>query len=459
MAASAEASSGPEIGEHLLTEPAPVGMGRLRQYMAYAKKVFDLDSLLGGIRDRRHDPDVSIALVARIIFVTGLLRIRSFNALEPKLAEPALQRALGARVNPDARICSVDTLGYALARADVQSARNQVVKVIQKAERNKVFREGWHGALRFVAIDGWEPLSSYSRCCTGCLTRQVKVKGSEETVTQYYHAFVVAMLIDERLDLVVDMEPIRSADVRADAGEANIQGHEGELTAGKRLLARMRSTYGRWIDAVVVDALYANGPFLTLAKQCGMGVVVVLKKDNNEPLQEALSIWKDKPPDKIIDNGKGEHIDLWDCPGIETLSTYDGPIRVVRGVVHRKRPDGKDETVGSWSLGVIGCATRLAPESVLGIGRGRWHIENTAFHQFVTRWRFNHVFKHGPDAIPTLYWIFFLAFNLLQLFLYRKLCSYGRDRGKDVTRTISRLIDEMNDDLARLDKHIAWDSS
>jgi len=39
---------------------------------------------------------------------------------------------------------------------------------------------------------------------------------------------------------------------------------------------------------------------------------------------------------------------------------------------------------------------------------------------------------------------------LLTLFLYRQLCSYGRDRGNDVTRTISRLVDEMRDDLARL---------
>ena len=96
---------------------------------------------------------------------------------------------------------------------------------------------------------------------------------------------------------------------------------------------------------------------------------------------------------------------------------------------------------------------------MLAVGRGRWHIENTAFHQFTHAWRFDHVFTHSPDAIPALFWIFLLAFNLLQLFLYRKLCSYGRDRGKDVTRTISRVVDEMLDDLARFDGAVARDSS
>jgi hypothetical protein len=35
--------------------------------------------------------------------------------------------------------------------------------------------------------------------------------------------------------------------------------------------------------------------------------------------------------------------------------------------------------------------------------------------------------------------------------LYRQLRCYGRDRGKDVTRTISRLVDELKDDLVVID--------
>jgi hypothetical protein len=281
----------------------------------------------------------------------------------------------------------------------------------------------------------------------------------EVTVTQYYHAFVVAMLIDDRLDLVIDMEPIRSADVRADKGERDIKGHEGELTAAKRLVPRLRKTYGRWIDALVVDALYSNGPFLTVAKNSGFAVFATLQKETDEPLKDALAIWGDKGPDstKTIEDDKGrikERIELWDCKGIETLDTYDGPIRVVRGVVH-----GPNDVTKTWSMAVTGDVTRLPPMQALSIGRGRWHIENTAFHQFTKRWRFDHVFTHGQDAIPALFFIFMLAFNLLQLFLYRNLCCYGRDRGADVTRTISRLIDEMIDDLARLDVTIAWDTS
>ena len=455
MAASAKIGSPRPGGNASL-----LGEKRLRQFLVYAKKVFALETLLERVRDRRIKPAVPTFMVARILFLLGLLRIRSFNALEPKLAEPWMQRALGIGTQPGARVCSVDTLSYALSRADVPSCRSLVVDVNRKAERNKIFREGWHGALRVVALDGWEPFSSFERHCSACLTRQVRVKrdGVEVKLTQYYHAFVVAMLIDERLDVVLDMEPIRSADVRTEAGESKVKGHEGELTAAKRLVPRLRSTYGHWIDALLGDALYANGPFWTVAKQSGFGTITVLKKETDEPLKEALSLWRGTGPDKVVeDKAKGERIELWDCPEIETLETYDGKIRVVRGLVHKQSDD--EETCSTWCVALTGCVTRLGARQVIAVARGRWHIENTAFHQFTHLWRFAHVFRHGPEAIPALLWIFILAFNLLQFFLYRQLCSYGRDCGKDVTRTISRLIDEMLDDLARLDAIVLWDSS
>jgi hypothetical protein len=43
---------------------------------------------------------------------------------------------------------------------DLDSVRALSVEMLKKAERNKVFREGWHGALRYFAIDAWEPFCS-----------------------------------------------------------------------------------------------------------------------------------------------------------------------------------------------------------------------------------------------------------------------------------------------------------
>lgn len=424
-------------------------MCRLRAIVAYGRKVYDLGNRFQEIRDGREEPRTAPSLVAASVFFCGLLRIRSFNALEPRLKQGPFVRLVGAESRTEG-LCSVDTLGRSLRVMDVEAVRSLCVGMVEKAERNKVFREGWYGALRYAAIDGWEPIQSYRRHCPSCLTRPVKGKNREgQTIelTQYYHRYVVAMLIDKRLDLVLDFEPLLPSDLK-ERGPRVSDGHEGELTTAKRLLTRLKSTYG-WLDVVVCDALYANGPWLTLVDQLGMGAVIVAKKENEEPLKEALVIWGDEPPERTVrDEERHEEIELWDCPDLETLSSYKGKIRVVRGVVKDlKAPRSRPRT---WCLNVTGKATKLSARQIVAVARGRWHQENTGFHQFTTRWLFTHVFVHDGHGIQVLFWLFFAAFNLLTLFLYLQVRSYARDRGKDRTRTISRLIDEMLDDLARL---------
>ena len=428
--------------------------------------MFDLGIWLGRVVDTRRAPRTSAALVAAAVFYTGLLRIRSFNALEPRLREKPFLRLVGAGAGRLC-LCSVDTLARSLSQMDLDSVRAVLIEMVHKAERNKVFRDGWHGALRYVAIDGWEVFCSRHRHCPECLVRQVSVKdedGTVKTVPEYYHRYAVALLIDERFDLMVDIEPVLPKDLRPlvvkgkgpKARLVKAAVDEGELTAATRLIKRVRQTF-HWIDVVVADALYANGPFLTTLDSLGLGGVIIARKEHEEPLREALHLWKDQAPDKIVEDEKThERTALWDCRDLETLSTYQGKIRCVRGCPTRlSHPEQPPST---WCMLVTGKATRLSPEKVLAVARARWHIENTGFHQWTTRWRLGHVFRHHPDALRSLFWLFLAAYNLLTLFQYLQLRSYGRDCGNNVTRTISRLVDEMRDELACW-QHLAWNTS
>ena len=415
--------------------------------------------------------------MATAVFMCGLLRVRSFNALEPKLAERPFLQLIGAApppVRPGSttpfpvgpgrtrsprapavtavvrKLCGIDTVARALDVADLERARRVSGQMLAKAERNKVFREGWIGTLRYVAIDGWEPFCSRHRHCDRCLTRYVRVTRADGTiglVEEHYHRYVVAMLIDERLDLVVDFEPLLPGDLRPDATQRDH--HEGEETAAKRLVPRLKRRFP-WIDVVVADGLYPHGPFLTIVAAAHLSAVVVLQKDSDEPLRDALALWGDQPPDEVVEDHKaGERIELWNACDVRTLSTYDGPIRVVRARITKL--DDPQAKPRNWCVAVTGrAAKRLTAHQVLRVARGRWHLENTGFHQWTKHWKFRHVFRHRGTAIEALFWYFFAAYDLLTLFLYRQLRCYGRDRGKDVTQTISRLVDEFLDDLARL---------
>lgn len=426
----------------------------MRALVAYGRKVYDLRERLEAVTDSRQQAIVPSSDVAAAVFFCGLLRIRSFNALEPRLRERPYRRLIGSEAEPRRLVCA-DTLSRVLRRMDVATLRSLVVGMVKQAERNKVFREGWYRALRYVAVDGWEPITSRGRHCRHCLVRRVKVKdrtGAIVEVEEYYHRYVVAMLIDARFDLMLDLEPLLPSDRRPSGSPQD----EGELTAARRLVLRIAETYP-WVDVVVADGLYANGPFLTTVKEAGLGAVVIAKKATDEPLREALTLWSGQPATETIeDRARGEQLALWDCRGVETLMTYRGPIRVVRGEVTRR----DEPTAGrrTWCMAVTGTAMRLSSADVLSVARARWHIENTGFHQWTTRWRFAHVFVHDGPGIEALYWLFFAAYNLLTLFLYRQVRRYGRDRGGDGTRTISRLIDEMLDELARLTES-PWDTS
>jgi hypothetical protein len=439
------------------SEEAAPGGGYLRRLLGYSHKVYGLSAVLGRVRDGRQEPQIPMATVVRTVFACGLFRVRSFNALEPQLAEPQLAHALGLRrERAGGRLCSVDTLSRALRQADPASFPEMLSALIQRAERNKVFREGWIGALRYVALDGWEPIASRHRHCAQCLQREVQ--DGKQRVIEYYHRYVVALLLGPHEELVLGFEPIRNAWARRHAGERQVDGDEGEQTAAIRLLRWLRATYGRWLEVIVVDSLYPNGPFLSVLGELGFAGVVVAKKETDEPLRDALTIWGQSPGQVVIDAEARERLELWDCPDCQTLDTYAGSIRVVRGVVESVA--SRHAPRRQWCLLVTGKVTqRLSARQLLRVARARWHLENTGFNQWTQHWRFEHVFTADGNAIAAIFALFFLAFDLLQLFVYRQLKSYGRLRGKDPTRTIVRVVDILLADLHRLTAALCWDSS
>jgi hypothetical protein len=195
-----------------------------------------------------------------------------------------------------------------------------------------------------VAIDAWEPHSSYERHCPGCLTRQVKVKGPDGGQrTQYYHRSVVAMLLGTKFNIILAAEPVLSEEALRD-GDADHQGHEGELTAAYRLLDRLHNTYGRFIEIVITDALYANGPWMTRLDQYGYGGIISLQKENNKPLKEAIDLCRRGQCQLQVheDPDNRERVLFSDVDDLQTLSTHSGKIPVIQAEITRFSPPASD---------------------------------------------------------------------------------------------------------------------
>jgi hypothetical protein len=424
---------------------------RGRQLIAYANDVYDVGAKLAAIPDTRKDPEIPASLIHSTLFVAGLLRVRSLNALEAELEKTWFANAVGAQAPEEgSRLFSSETVSRQLVKMGAEGPRPVLEGVIHQAERNKVFREGWHGALRYVAIDGWEPIQSSSRHCPHCLERTVVVGEGDRKheVVQYYHRCVVALLLGEHEEVVLGFESLRNREQRRLAGDRAADCDEGEETAAIRLVERLRKTYGRWLDVIVADGLYANGPFLTTLDRLHLGAVIVAKKDHDEPLREALNLWAGRAPSESFEDEKaGEYIELWDCRELRTLSTFKGPIRVTRAVVHSLDPDDAAEPK-QWCFISIGApAHKLSSRQLFRVIRARWHIENTGFNQWTKHWPFQHVFVNDWRGMEALFGFLFAAFNLLQLFLYRQVKGYARLKGKDPTRTIISFVAKVREDL------------
>ncbi|MGH9391285.1 MAG: hypothetical protein ACRD1Z_16885, partial [Vicinamibacteria bacterium] len=278
--------------------------------------------------DGRRRPSIPTQDVVYSLFFGALLRVRSLNALEGRLKRPGFQRLLGRRATPDEKSFSADTVARVLDSLQTDSLRRLLARFVQQAERKKLFRSGPEGAKRVVAIDGWESFSSESRHCPECLDRKKTRKGRE--VVEYYHRMAVALLIHDEVDVVLDFEPFRCADLRRLEGIPT-GSHEGEQTATLRLIERLHKTYGNWIDLFVLDALYPNGTVLTRVDELGYGAVITVKKETDEPFKDAIALTAGKPPDARWDDPvRKEHARAWDVDEIETLDTFRGKLRVVQ---------------------------------------------------------------------------------------------------------------------------------
>ena len=190
---------------------------KLHQFEKYICNGYGLPQLLANLTDRRRGAEIPTFDVVNSLFHTAVLRIPSINALEGDLKEADFQRLIGREPNQDVKAFSADVVANVLDQLELGQMADSVADVIGQAERNKTFREGSYGTLRCVAVDGWEPFCSYHRHCPECLVRRVEVKrssGEVEEVDQYYHRYVVALLVGPLTDVVVGIEPVRNKQAR-----------------------------------------------------------------------------------------------------------------------------------------------------------------------------------------------------------------------------------------------------
>jgi len=96
----------------------------------------------------------------------------------------------------------------------------------------------------------------------------------------------------------------------------------------------------------------------------------VLKKEKNEPLKDALTLWEiEGRCESYADAERKEHVEFWDVDDIETLTSYKGKIGALRAVVTKPK---EEEDPVTWCFALIGQRARqLSRPTALQIIRSR----------------------------------------------------------------------------------------
>ena len=330
-----------------------------------------------------------------------LARLGSLNALEQERDAWARRRL--------ERLASADTIGRVFSLIRTEDLRGFVRDLYGRLKRNKAL-ERLHGPSVLI-LDGHESSASFRRRCPGCLARRLS-----DGRLQFYHRLVLAILPGKTFPFLLDLEPQRPG--------------EDEVGCAMRLLARVLKTYPRAFDLVVGDGLYLQARFVSWLKEHHKDVLLVLKDERRDLLQDALGIFSAEAPEVRTEDGVRRRI--WDVEDLTSWSALGLPVRVVRSLERRtvkRQLDGRLETLESeWVWMTTLSRARTPSIEVVRLGHGRWDIENRAFLELVEYWHADHVYRHHPRAIEAFWLMAILALNLFRAFINLNLKPVVRDR-------------------------------
>lgn len=409
--------SGPKRGKRRCPHPERmVGRRRMRQFTAFLKKSLRLPQLAGKLlADSRRSPKYSTATCVLLPILMIVMRTKSFNLFEPRLADKPMRKLFNGSSLPKC----VDTIVGALKKIDLDSLRTLHENILKTAQTNKVMRKTLHQGLRMFSFDGFEPIRSQKRSCPGCLTAVHKTNAGE--VTDHFHRFVMMYSIGFSPDLILGIEPQKSlAQLKFKNSEA--EKAQGELTAVKPLIDRLRKLFSKVFDAGIGDALYSNGPMINFMKngKSSYDLIAVLKNENNEPMADAIKLYlKHEPTNIYYDGEREEHIRMWDTEGFEALESSEYPLRVVKAQIHK------------------------GPKSIKA-GSINWDGENIQ-SELTLHWNIKHSYVHHDVAAVAMMYIFVIAFNIFLLFIYRCLRNFEINFSSSLA-----VVEEMTQDYARI---------
>ena len=128
------------------------------------------------------------------------------------------------------------------------------------------------------------------------------------------------------------------------------------------------------------------------------------------------------------------------CDTVVQMNGATVPVRYVK--FFKKTKDRKTGKSKYSQICVITTAMHVSLETLYKIIQARWGVENNVFRQLKTEWHMDHCFIHDENGFEASLIFMIIAFNLMQLFFFRRMKNFRQRRLLQV-EIIERIIREM----------------
>ena len=124
---------------------------------------------------------------------------------------------------------------------------------------------------------------------------------------------------------------------------------------------------------------------------------------------------------------KTEAVEVWEVEkGFERVEVYEStftmdnveqPLRFVKFALNHKN---KLRT----QIMIVTTCMEMVLKTLFKMIRARWDIENSIFNNLKRECGLEHCFVHGGNAVEAVLYLIFIASNIMQLFLVRRLRNH-----------------------------------
>ena len=259
-------------------------------------------------------------------------------------------------------------------------------------------------ARYLITLDGSRYFSSEAVHCAHCLTT------TKNGTTRYHHDILQAAIVhpDQRQVLPLAPEFVRNSD--ADGG--NYRKQDCEITAGYRMLARLRADYPRMAAIIVADSLYSKQPFVEQVTAKRFSFLLVAKPGDHKSLYQDLAVLRRA---NLLDRHTTEHRqERREYEWITDLPLNGNPNSPHINFIRLRIVKAGKTYENAW-------VTDLTPTSanivqLVRAARARWKIENEGFNTLKNQgYHLEHNFGHGDQHLSEA----FFTLNLIAFFIHQ----------------------------------------